>query len=174
MKELAKNIKLIILDVDGTLTDGSIVIGNNGEELKSFSVKDGFAIVQAGLCGIKFAIITGRSSKIVEKRALELKIDEVHQGIKNKVAKLKEIMDKYGILESETAYMGDDVNDLMAMKMVGFKGAPFDAVQEIKEAADFISTAPGGKGAVREFVELILREQGHWKEIVKKYDLGNV
>jgi len=174
LKERAKKIKLIVLDVDGTLTDGNIYHGNNGEELKSFNVKDGFAIVQATLSGIKFAIITGRNSKIVEKRAKELKIEEIHQGIENKVKKLNEIMERHNILKEETAYIGDDINDLRAMNLVGLKGAPFDAVQEIKETADFISTACGGKGAVREFVEYILRVQGEWAKVIEKYNLGNV
>lgn len=169
LKEKAEKIKLIILDVDGTLTDGNIYLDNNGNEMKAFNVKDGFAIAQAIKHGIIFVIVTGRSSELVVNRARELKITEVHQGIKNKTKKINEILEKYDILNEELAYIGDDINDFPAMKLAGFKGVPFDGVQELKEIADFISSACGGKGAVREFVETILRAKGIWNKIIESY-----
>jgi 3-deoxy-D-manno-octulosonate 8-phosphate phosphatase (KDO 8-P phosphatase) len=169
MKKKAKNIKLVVLDVDGTLTDGGIAIDNNGVEAKIFNVKDGFAIAQAIKYGLKFAIITGRESQIVEKRSLELKIEEIHQGVKNKMEKLDDILDKYGVSYEEVAYMGDDVNDIPAFIKAGFTGAPQDATTEVYNLADFRSRYPGGKGAVREFVEYILREQEIWEKIVDTY-----
>ena len=170
MKKKAKKIKLIILDVDGTLTDGNIIIDDNGVESKSFNVKDGFAIANGIKQGVIFAIITGRTSKVVEKRAIELGINEVYQGIKNKIEILQNLLEKYDINFDEVAYMGDDINDIPALKRAGLKGATYDAVEEVKEIADFITSASGGKGAVREFVEYILREKKLWGKILENYN----
>ena len=170
MIEKAKKIKMIILDVDGTLTDGKIYIDSNHLEIKAFNVKDGFAVSSAVSLGMHFAIITGRRSKIVEKRAEELGVRFVYQKIKNKKAKLKELLEESGISLDETAYIGDDINDLPAMKMVGLKGATFDSAQEVKEIADFISNAKGGDGAVREFVEFILRAQDKWQDVIERFE----
>ncbi|BDU49616.1 KdsC family phosphatase [Haliovirga abyssi] len=166
---MTENIKLIVLDVDGTLTNGTIYIGNSGEELKGFNVKDGFAIVKAQKVGYKFAIITGRKSVIVEKRAKELSINEIHQGIENKRDKLKEVLDKYNMNMKNVAYIGDDINDLPAMKDVGLVGVPYDGAQEVKKISDFISSKKGGQGAVREFIEYILRNNGDWEKILRDY-----
>lgn len=171
MDEKAEKIKLIILDVDGTLTDGKIYIDNNGIEGKAFNVKDGFAIAQAIKFGIKFAIITGRSSKLVEKRAQELKIEDIYQGVNNKLEKLDQLCKKYNLNYGEIAYMGDDINDLPVLKRAGLKAVPNDAVREVKEIADFISCFSGGKGAVRELIEYILRKKNIWKDVVSSYDI---
>lgn len=160
-------IKLILLDVDGTLTDGGIYRGNNGEELKKFNVKDGYAIVQAQKMGIDFGIITGRNSELVKIRAEELKIKYIYQGISEKIIILKEIMEKTSLKKEEIAYMGDDLNDLNIMKEVGLKGAPEDAVKEITEAADFISSKKGGCGAVREFIEFIIKKENKWGKFLE-------
>ncbi len=170
MEEKAKKIKMIILDVDGTLTDGSINIDNNGIESKSFNVKDGFAIVSAKKLGINFAIITGRNSKVVEKRAEELGITDIYQGIENKAEKIEEIKLKYNLKKENIAYIGDDINDLPGLMKAELKGTPYDGVQEVKKIADFISTSKGGEGAVREFVEYILRVQKLWGKIISKYN----
>lgn len=169
MKNKAKKIKLIVLDVDGTLTDGGIEIENGGVETKTFNVKDGFAISEGIKYDMNFAIITGRMSQIVKKRAAELGIEEVYQGVKNKIAKMDEILHKYDITYEEVAYMGDDINDLPAMMKSGFAGAPSDASSEACAVADFNSAYAGGNGAVREFVEYILRQQGIWDKIVESY-----
>ena len=160
-------IKLVLLDVDGTLTDGRIYRGNNGEELKRFNVKDGYAIVNAQKLGIEFGIITGRKSELVEIRAKELKIKYLYQGISEKTVILEEIMKKDGLSKEEIAYMGDDLNDLLIIKQVGLSGTPKDAVDEVIQVADFVSKKNGGSGAVREFIEHILKKDGKWEIFLK-------
>ena len=150
-------IKYLVMDVDGTLTDGKIYMSNDGEGMKAFSIKDGCGIhdilIPAGIIPV---IITGRTSKIVEKRCGEIGIKEIHQGISNKIEKLLSITSNL----SEVAYIGDDINDLSCMKPVreagGKIGCPADAVKKVKELADFISTKNGGDGAVREFIEWLV------------------
>ena len=165
----AKKVKLIVLDVDGTMTDGKIYLDNSGNETKAFNVKDGFSIASAINLGVEVVIITGRESNVVKIRAKELGIKEVHQKIKNKIEKLDEIIRKYELNYEEIGYIGDDINDLPAMQKVGYKGAPSDAVAEVKSIADFISYAKGGEGAVREFIECILKSQGLWQKVMQKY-----
>ena len=160
-------IKLVLLDVDGTLTDGGIYRGNNGEELKRFNVKDGYAIVNAQKLGIEFGIITGRKSELVEIRAKELKIKYLYQGISEKTVVLEEIIKKTGLTKGEIAYMGDDLNDLLIIKQVGLSGTPKDAVDEVIQVADFVSKRNGGSGAVREFIEHILKKDGKWEIFLK-------
>ena len=162
-------IKLVVLDVDGTLTDGKLYIYNMGNEMKAFDVKDGLAISQSIKQGIKFAIITGKTSKIVERRGKELGIQEIVQGSWDKVADLKKILEKYNISFEETAYIGDDLIDLKPMKLCGFAACPKDSVQEIIEISDYVSTKNGGYGAVREILEKILKEQNLWKNIVENF-----
>lgn len=160
-------IKLVLLDVDGTLTDGGIYRGNNGEELKRFNVKDGYAIINAQKLGIEFGIITGRKSELVEIRSNELKIKYLYQGISEKTVILEEIMQKTGLKKEEIAYMGDDLNDILIMKQSGLTGAPKDAADEVIQIADFVSEKNGGSGAVREFVEYILKKDGKWEIFLK-------
>lgn len=160
-------IKLVLLDVDGTLTDGGIYRGNNGEELKRFNVKDGYAIVNVQKLGIEFGIITGRKSELVEIRSNELKIKYLYQGISEKTVILEEIMQKTGLKKEEIAYMGDDLNDILIMKQSGLTGAPKDAADEVIQIADFVSEKNGGSGAVREFVEYILKKDGKWEIFLK-------
>ena len=150
-------IKYLVMDVDGTLTDGKIYMGNDGEVMKAFSIKDGCGIHDILIpAGITPVIITGRSSKIVENRCGEIGVKEIHQGISNKIEKLLSITDDL----SSVAYIGDDINDLSCMKPVkeagGKIGCPADAVKKVKELADFISTKNGGDGAVREFIEWLV------------------
>ena len=160
-------IKLVLLDVDGTLTDGGIYRGNNGEELKRFNVKDGYVIVNAQKLGIEFGIITGRKSELVEIRSNELKIKYLYQGISEKTVILKEIMQKTELKKEEIAYMGDDLNDILIMKQSGLTGAPKDAADEVIQIVDFVSGKNGGSGAVREFVEYILKKDGKWETFLK-------
>ena len=160
-------IKLVLLDVDGTLTDGGIYRGNNGEELKRFNVKDGYAIVNAQKLGIEFGIITGRKSELVEIRSNELKIKYLYQGISEKTVILEGIIQKTGLKKEEIAYMGDDLNDILIMKQSGLTGAPKDAADEVIQIADFVSEKNGGSGAVREFVEYILKKDGKWETFLK-------
>ena len=151
------NIKLLVLDVDGTLTDGKIYYTSSGEEIKAFDIKDGLGIKEIATAnGIQCAVITGRKSPMVERRCLDLGINHLYQGVSDKVECLKSLADKEGIELKEIAYMGDDVNDLMAMEMCGVVGCPSDAVEKVKSAADYISCKKGGDGAVRDFIEYLI------------------
>lgn len=163
------NIKLIILDVDGTLTDGKIYYDNNGNEMKAFNAKDGMAIAQAIKNGIEIAIITGRKSEIVDRRGKELGIKYIFQGIHRKIEALNELIEELHIINDNVMYIGDDINDLEIMKQVKFAACPFDAVNEVKEICDIISSYTGGNGAVREIIENVLKIQGKWDEIVNIY-----
>lgn len=147
-------IKLLVMDVDGTLTDGRIYIGENDEIMKAFNVKDGYAIAHM-LPEMRIipVIITGRESKIVENRAKELKIIELHQGVQNKLEKLKEVEKKYNVTPEEIAYIGDDLNDLECIKYCGFSACPADAVEMIQDKCTFICSKKAGEGAVRECIE---------------------
>lgn len=154
------DIKLLIMDVDGTLTDGKVYMGASGEAMKCFDIKDGYGI--ANLLpkhGIIPAIITGRKSEILLRRCEELKITHVYQGISEKTEKMKELMQLLDVTAGQVVYIGDDLNDLDCMKIAGVTGCPSDAVKEIKEYVDFVSTLPGGSGAVREFIEWIDTEK---------------
>ncbi|MBQ5426787.1 MAG: HAD hydrolase family protein [Pseudobutyrivibrio sp.] len=157
-----KNIKYLVLDVDGTLTDGHIYMGQDGEAMKAFSAKDGYGICHIGMPkGIIPVIITGRTSRIVENRAKELGITEIYQGVADKFAKLTEILDKSGVALSQCAYCGDDMNDYDCMKRIqeagGLVGCPADACDEVIDLADFVSKKDGGRGAVREFIEWLVK-----------------
>src|SRR5690625_2653962 len=145
-------IKLIVLDVDGVLTDGNLFIGSNGVEFKNFHVKDGMGISLARYCGIKIAIITGRKSESVNIRSKELDVDFLYEGITNKEEALNEIVTSLQISLDEVFYMGDDINDLPVINLVGFSAAPKDAAEMIKKSVDYVSTFTGGNGAVREVI----------------------
>ena len=169
MKPNLEKIKIVILDVDGTMTDGKISYDNNRIETKSFDVKDGMAIAQAIKYGIKVAIITGRTSKIVEYRASELGITDIYQGVENKIATLDGLLEKYSYNYENVAYMGDDINDIPAMIRASYVGITADAVSDVEEFAHFKSRYNGGYGAVREFVETILKANGIWNKIIENY-----
>ena len=152
----AEKIKLFITDVDGVLTDGRIVLGNDGEEFKFFHVHDGLGIKLAQQEGIKTAIITGRESELVARRAGELEINEVHQNIKDKLAVFDDLLAKYEIETENVAYIGDDLNDLPILKRVGLSLSVANGVQTVKNEVDYVTEKQGGAGAVREAIELIL------------------
>ena len=153
MRKSYKMIKMLVMDVDGTLTDGRIYIGADGEAMKAFDVKDGYGIVQLRNKGVLPVIITGRKSTIVEKRAAELGISELHQGIHNKLEKLKELVEKYEIKAEEIAYIGDDLNDLECINYCSLSACPNDAIEEIKSFVSYVCKKNGGQGAVREFID---------------------
>lgn len=150
-------IKLLVMDVDGTLTDGKIHYSINGELFKSFNVKDGLGIKKLKLLGIKTAIITGRKSNILELRAKELAIDDIYQGIENKIKVLFKLTKKYKLDIKSVAYIGDDINDMECINISGLSACPKDAISEIKNSADYISNFNGGDGAVRDFIEYIIK-----------------
>lgn len=157
-------IKYLVMDVDGTLTDGKIYMGNDGEVCKAFSVKDGCGIHNLLIpAGIMPMIITGRKSVILERRCKEIGITELYQGVQNKLEILDKILLEEGAEYTEVAYIGDDINDLTCMNFVkkggGICGCPADATKKVKEVVDFISEKDGGDGAVREFIEWLLERQ---------------
>lgn len=155
-------IKIIVMDIDGTLTDGAIHIGQHGELFKSFYCRDGLAIVKALKNGIQPVILTSRVSEIVKNRAEELGIVFVLQGAgDNKKGVLQEFMQEHGFKKINTAYIGDDINDLESMKLCECIGCPADAVKQVKEIANYICTHDGGKGAVREFIDWILENRSN-------------
>lgn len=150
-------IKMLIMDVDGTLTDGKLYISSKGEVCKAFNSKDGYAIKEVlPKYGIVPVIITGRCSEIVIKRSIELNIIEVHQGVHDKMGKLVEVAKKYNLNIKEIAYIGDDTNDLSCLLSCGKSGCPADAIAQVKSAVDFISLRNGGDGAVRDFIEWLI------------------
>ncbi|NLV88196.1 MAG: HAD-IIIA family hydrolase [Tissierellia bacterium] len=152
-------IKMVVMDVDGTLTDGKIYMGKDGEVFKAFNAKDGLRIRQLPKFGIIPVIITGRQSSILTRRAEELGISEVYQGISNKPKVLNTLLDKYGLEYANIAYIGDDENDYTAMSLCGVKGCPRDAAHAILNIADFVSKRDGGNGAVRDFLDFILEDK---------------
>lgn len=162
-------IKLLALDVDGVLTDGSINIGANGELFKAFNAKDGLGISCALRNGIHIAIITGRKSAIIHNRADELGIKFLCEGVKDKYSELVRLGNELNLSRDQIAYMGDDLNDLAAFRAAEIKFAPLDAVEEVKDEADYVATKNGGQGAVREVIEKILSSQGLWQGIVSSY-----
>jgi 3-deoxy-D-manno-octulosonate 8-phosphate phosphatase, YrbI family len=151
-------IRLFVMDVDGTLTDGKIYIGHDGEFIKAFHVRDGQGLALLRQRGILTAIITGRISEIVERRAAELKIDRVFQGIGDKLTVLKALCADLGVSPEETAYIGDDLPDLPVMTYVGVGMCPADAAAEVRLAAKLVLPSRGGEGAVRDAVEWILKD----------------
>ena len=165
----AKKIKLIIFDVDGTLTDGGIYIGEKGELFKAFNCRDGFGITAAHKVGLKTAIITGRNSICTTNRAKELGISAVKQGHMDKRDAYKELKAEFNLTDEEIAYVGDDIIDLPVFIQVGFRAAVGDSDLEIKSRAHFIAENFGGHGAAREAIEFILQAQGKWSEIIKQY-----
>ncbi|MEK7678916.1 MAG: HAD-IIIA family hydrolase [Deltaproteobacteria bacterium] len=164
-----KRIKLLILDVDGVLTDGSITYNDEGIETKVFHVRDGHGIKMLMRAGIDVALLTARSSKALLHRAKDLNISLVLQGRKDKLEGFMEILEKKAILPEEAACMGDDVVDLPLLRRAGFSVAVRDGVAEVKSAAHYITRLPGGRGAVREVTDMILKAQGRWKEAMKRY-----
>lgn len=167
--EKINKIKLAIFDVDGVLTDGRIIFDAAGTETKCFDVKDGHGIKLLMRGRIDVAIITARESKVVFHRAQDLGIALVYQGVRDKKRALDDITAKTGIAPSEMAYMGDDIIDLPVLTRVGLSATVSDAVDEVRAMADFVASKPGGRGAVRELVDLILKTQGKWDEVVRPY-----
>jgi len=169
MDERLKNIKLLLLDVDGVLTDGRIIFDSNGIESKFFNVKDGHGIKLLQRAGIEVGIVSGRKSQVVTNRAAELAITRVFQGALDKLAVYREILQDTGLTDSQIGFMGDDVIDIPVMRRVGFAAAPADAVEEVLPHAHFIARNRGGWGAVREVCDLILKGQGSWDHVIARY-----
>jgi 3-deoxy-D-manno-octulosonate 8-phosphate phosphatase (KDO 8-P phosphatase) len=165
IRKKAEKIKMVILDVDGVMTDGSIILDDKGNELKMFHVRDGHGIKLLNKAGIKVAIITGRTSGVVERRAGELGITDLYQGVLKKSSVYDSLLKKYNFRDEEIAYMGDDIVDIELLKRVGLPAVPSDSDEGIKQCAEFVSTKKGGRGAVRELVEFILKSAGVWENV---------
>lgn len=160
-------IRYLILDVDGTLTDGGVYYDATGNEMKKFAIKDGAGLLLARTAGIRTVICTGRESAAVRRRAADLKISDVYQNVSDKAAFLRDFMQQNGCDAQEVAYCGDDLNDLAAMALCGFVACPADAAPEVRAAADYVCPQAGGAGAVRGAVEAILRQDGRWQAAVQ-------
>ena len=150
---------MIVLDVDGVLTDGSIIVGSDGGEYKRFNVHDGYGITRAHQRGMKFAIISGRESKVTTIRAERLKITEVYQGSEDKLTVFQNIKAKFNLDYADVCFMGDDEFDLPLLKKVGVSFAPADAVERVCREVDYVTKLSGGRGAVREIIDMILTEK---------------
>ncbi len=169
MNDRLKKIKLLILDVDGVMTDGRIIFDSNGVESKFFNVKDGHGIKMLQRSGIEVGIVSGRQSQVVANRAKELGITLVYQGSLDKLTPYLDILEKTGLADEQIAYVGDDIIDLPVMRRVGFAAAPADALEYVIQHAHFVTRNRGGWGAVREVCDLILMAQGMWETITARY-----
>jgi len=162
-------IKLLLLDVDGVLTDGRITYDNRGNELKSFDVKDGHGLKLLQRAGIAIGIITGRQSELVARRAAELGIEILYQGALRKLDPYLEILEQLGLDDRQVAYVGDDLIDLPVLRRVGFSATVSDAHPELVPLVDYVAGRPGGRGAVREICDLLLKGGGHWQRVTDRY-----
>jgi 3-deoxy-D-manno-octulosonate 8-phosphate phosphatase (KDO 8-P phosphatase) len=168
IEEKAKKIKLLILDVDGVLTDSRIIYDNFGDEIKCFSVYDGFGMMLLYRAGIKSVIITAKKTRIVERRARDMHVSKVYSDHK-KLKVYEEILKKFKVKDEEVCFIGDDLIDLPVLKRVGLSIAPPEAVDEVKKSCHYITKKSGGKGAVRELIEIILKSQGLWYNVTAEY-----
>ena len=157
ISDKCKQISLLLTDVDGVLTDGRLYYSAEGDVMKAFNVKDGMGVKRLQKSGIKVGIVTGRTSDMVAIRASELGVDIVYQGINDKKKAIHEIINQLDVAPEQTAYIGDDINDLPAFNIAGLTACPADGVKQLKKEADYICESEGGRGAFREFAELILK-----------------
>ena len=157
---ILKGLRLFATDVDGVLTDGGMYYADSGEEMKKFQTRDGMGIKLLQAEGIITAIITMENTKLVSRRAEKLAIPEIHQGARDKLAVIRELVEKYQLTFDQVAYMGDDVNDVQALRAVGFSGAPGDCIDPVRRVVHYVCRKRGGEGAVREVVDLILKARG--------------
>ena len=162
-------IKMLVVDVDGVLTDGTLIINADGSESKCFNSLDGHGIRMWRRAGLKVAFLSGRDSPPTERRAEQLEVDYCIQNCHDKLPALQGLLEQLGLSANQAAYIGDDLPDLPAIRQVGFGVAVADAVDEVKQYADYVTTCRGGCGAVREVIEYILKNTGKWQELLKKY-----
>ena len=165
LAERCRALKLVLSDVDGVMTDGTVLLLPDGGEGKAFNIRDGLGMVLARRAGLRTGLITGRSSEVVSRRAAELHMDVVRQGVADKAAVLRDVLAEEGLEAREVAYMGDDLNDLPVMTEVGLSAAPADAPMEVRLQAFMVTDAAGGQGCLREFIEAILRARGDWERV---------
>ncbi|HAD03405.1 MAG: phenylphosphate carboxylase subunit delta [Desulfuromonadales bacterium GWD2_61_12] len=169
MESRLQKIRLLLLDVDGVMTDGRIVYDERGGEIKAFDVKDGHGIKLLQRAGIKVGIITGRQSPVVDVRAGELDIDIVFQGVKDKIVPYAQLLQSLGLNDDEVAYVGDDIVDLPVLRRVGFAVTVADGLADLHPFVDYVTIRPGGRGAVREVCDLLLKGSGRWAGVTERY-----
>ena len=167
-RESLRKIKVIISDVDGVMTDGGIILGTGGQEFKRYDVKDGMGITMARKAGLKVCIITGRKSESVTIRAEELKFDGVYQGYFNKVEAFQVMKKEFGLDDENFLHLGDDILDIPLFEIVGFSVSPADGIKQVTAIVDHVTTAPGGRGVLRETVELVLEAQGKLDDVIRE------
>ena len=165
----AVRIKLLLFDVDGVLTDGKILLHPDGTESKQFDIKDGTGLVWALRAGLKVGLLSARTSPATAQRAAQLGITIVQQGVRSKLQAYDDILHQQGLADTQVAYMGDDLLDLPVIGRVGLSGCPADGVDEVRSRVDHVTRAAGGGGAVRDFVEIVLKAQGCWESLVASY-----
>lgn len=165
----ARNLRMVLLDVDGVLTDGTVTMGGSGDEWKAFSIRDGAAIVWAQRSGLEIGLLSGRASAATTRRAAELNITRVLQGESDKRAAYMQLVTSAGLKDDQVAYMGDDLIDLPVLRRVGLSAAPRDACEDVRERVHYVTGTNAGHGAVREFLELILRGRGRWDALVRTH-----
>ena len=168
-----QKLKALLLDIDGVMTDGSIIFDFRGREIKHFNVHDGLGIYFARKSGLKIGIITGRKARVNKMRAEELNVDFFFQGRKNKLKPYEEFKEKFNLTDEEIGFVGDDLLDLPVMVQCGFAACVANGREELKDTAHYVTNISGGNGAVREVIEFVLRHQGKWQAIVDNYN-GNV
>lgn len=169
LKKRAKRIRVLIMDVDGVLTPGYIVMGDSGREMKFFDVQDGFGLSLWRKAGLKSAIITAGATGAVEKRAGYLKIDSIYQGVKDKFTIYERIKDEFKVTDSQICFIGDDLIDLPILKKVGLACCVSNATRDIMPYVHYVSRREGGRGAVREIIDLVLKTQGLWDKVTRDY-----
>jgi len=168
--EKAKKVKLFLLDVDGVLTDGRIIYDSRGRDMKFFDVHDGLGVYILKKAGIPTILITAKGSRAIRPRARDMQVETIYENISPKTKVLDRILKEYRVSREEVCFVGDDLVDLCLMQSVGFPVAVFNAAAEIKQVADYITVREGGRGAVREVAELILKSQGRWNEVILSYN----
>jgi len=166
LEDRARRIRLVLFDVDGVLTDGVVVMHADGSESKGFHIKDGAAIVWAQRAGVQVGLLSARSSGATTHRAAQLAVRMVQQGVTSKASAFDTILKSSGLTEDAVSYMGDDLLDLPVLERAGLSAAPADAAREVRQRVHWVSEAAGGRGAARQLIELVLRAQGRWDEIV--------
>jgi 3-deoxy-D-manno-octulosonate 8-phosphate phosphatase (KDO 8-P phosphatase) len=169
LHDKASRIRLLLFDVDGVLTDGAVVMHADGSESKGFHIRDGAAIVWAQRAGLTVGLLSARSSGATAHRAAQLAVRIVEQGVKSKLTTYERILRDVKLEDTDVAYMGDDLLDLPVLARVGLSAAPADAAPEVRERVDWVSAAGGGRGAVRELIELVLRAQQRWDDVLRLY-----
>ena len=165
----AKKIELLLLDVDGVLTDGHLILSNEGAELKSFHARDGLGFRMAQRGGLMIGLVSGRESKVVIDRAEELYITEVHQRVYDKLEKFREILQRLKLKPEQVCFMGDDLVDMQVMRAVGFAAAPADAIKQVRAIAHYVASRDGGAGCVRELVDILLQATGKWDKVTSRF-----